>query len=126
MNVVKYSKSGIYIDSFRTTSGCDSIRFLSLEAKYGFCCAPYVPNAFSPNADNINDEYKVVGAFDDYEINIADRWGKIVFTGTNALIGWDGKYKSEELPVGTYFFFLKYKCAGSETILLKGDILLIR
>ena len=89
-------------------------------------CLHYVPNAFSPNSDNLNDEFKIIGAFKTFEIAIADRWGNIVFKSSNTEFGWDGKYKCDEMPIGTYYYFVKYSCNDSKIRTTKGDLLLIR
>lgn len=94
------------------------------------CCNNIiVPNAFSPNGDEINDVLTIVNPFQIKieKFVIANRWGNIVFSTTDPLIGWDGRLKGEELASDTYYYFLEYTClTTNKTTLIKGDIQLIR
>ncbi len=68
-----------------------------------------IPNAFSPNADGINDMFRIteenitVQRFDIY-----NRWGIKVFESTNAAIGWDGKINGHNAEMGVYLYILEY------------------
>ena len=121
-----YNHPGVYIDTFINTLGCDSIRILKIELDENLCCKIFIPNVFTPNGDNLNDEFKIRGNFEDYNMLIADRWGKIVFRSTSSFLGWDGKYKGIEMPIGTYYYLFKYKCTNTDMNMVKGDITLIR
>lgn len=87
----------------------------------------FMPNAFSPNGDGLNDCYNVVsqGNYDQYEFKIFNRWGQAIFETNNPNDCWDGNMGSQSAEVGTYFFYLK---ASGEcgAVNLKGDINLIR
>jgi gliding motility-associated-like protein len=120
------NQPGVYIDTFINSLGCDSIRILKFELDENLCCQLFTPNAFTPNGDNLNDEFIIKGIFFDYNIIIADRWGNVVYQSTNSLFGWDGKYKGMEMPIGTYYYLFKYKCNNSDMKMIKGDITLIR
>ena len=105
----------------------------TIEVKYydqPCTCVVNMPNAFSPNNDLLNDEFKWISNGGDISIKsfiIYSRWGDIVFNARNIFDGWDGKIKGSEASIGTYFYFLKYTCAytGKEVV-LKGDVTLIR
>lgn len=93
------------------------------------CGPPYVfvPNAFSPNKDGMNDILYVRGR----EITamyfaIFDRWGEKVFESTNKNNGWDGTYKGNNAAPKVYDYYLEYECAGTARKFLKGNITLIR
>lgn len=75
--------------------GCDSLRILFLETD-PLCCNIFVPNAFSPNGDDLNDEFIIRGIFQDYNLIIADRWGNMVFKSRDANVGWNGKFRGEK------------------------------
>ena len=69
-----------------------------------------VPNAFSPNGDGMNDEFKPVAVnVSDYELIIYNRWGSEVFKSTNHAFGWNGKGAlGYEAPQDLYVYKLRY------------------
>ncbi|MGB0166781.1 MAG: gliding motility-associated C-terminal domain-containing protein, partial [Luteibaculum sp.] len=65
----------------------------------------YVPNAFTPNGDGTNDQFKpeLLGAdYTDYEFSVFNRWGERIFTTKNIDTGWDGSYKGTAVQDGVY------------------------
>jgi len=71
-----------------------------------------VPNCFTPNNDSDNDFFKVYSLeeFIDYQIEIMDQWGNLVFTSNSVDIQWDGTdFGGKPLPVGTYVYKITYK-----------------
>jgi gliding motility-associated-like protein len=93
------------------------------------CCKMVVPNAFSPNNDNLNDLLKVMAVSDIefMQLSIFDRFGTKVFTSNAIADKWNGSYNNKPCDLGTYFYVLKYKCPfGKDTFFLKGDVTLIR
>ncbi|MCC7029349.1 MAG: gliding motility-associated C-terminal domain-containing protein [Chitinophagaceae bacterium] len=86
----------------------------------------YIPNAFSPNGDFVNNTLKVKGEnFDLLNFEIYDRWGELLFKTDEVTTGWDGNYKGKPMEVGTYFYMVEYSANGKFKM-LKGDIALIR
>ena len=56
--------------------------------------ALYSPNAFSPDGDGINDLFKISGqGIVDFQIEIYNRWGQMVYKSSNLSKGWDGTFK---------------------------------
>ena len=96
----------------------------------------FIPDAFSPNSDDINDKFEIKGltTYKTVEIEIFNRWGNIVYQSKNYGGGngkdgfWDGTSKSGlrigsgPVPSGTYFYVLKLD--GKENI--KGSIYIDR
>ena len=76
-------------------------------------CPPTVYNFISANNDSINDTFTFGGlrdVFVDFELEIYNRWGRLIWTGNNNTTDWDGYVKegvgSKTAPDGTYFFLL--------------------
>jgi gliding motility-associated-like protein len=72
----------------------------------------FIPNAFSPNNDLMNDSFSPVissDLFEDYEFTIFDRWGLIVFSSTTYPESWDGNYRGEYAPIDTYTYKIYFK-----------------
>jgi large repetitive protein len=93
------------------------------------CCTIFMPNAFSPNADNKNDVYFPIvgGSIENMYLQIFDRWGNMVFTTIDPATGWDGKYKNQPMDMDTYFYIIRYVCSVDKRNEVKsGDILLVR
>ena len=90
--------------------------------------ALYSPNAFSPDGDGINDFFKISGqGIIDYQIEIFNRWGQMVYKSLDLGKGWDGTFKGKNLPTGTYVYKIKSSKYGVEQKLVKnGSVALVR
>ena len=89
----------------------------------------YLPNAFSPNNDLINDVFMPAITFiskNDYEFKIYDRWGQIIFSTTDYNKGWNGKTGSKPVKGGIYIYYLQYKSVGNELFEKCGYFTVIR
>jgi len=96
----------------------------------------YVPNIFSPNGDNVNDEIGIYSARNDVQIDlfqIFDRWGNLVHSASNFLTGdpssaWDGNWNGSPLNPGvyTYLVILHNENPGQNPISKYGNITLVR
>ncbi len=88
----------------------------------------YMPNAFTPNEDNINETFKPRGlAYAiNYKFTIFNRWGEILFKTDNPQLGWDGKYEGEPVEQGLYFFRLEFVGADEIRHEEKGQVLILR
>lgn len=73
-------------------------------------CPLYVPNAFTPTGDGINDNFLIGYDCDlvSFEITIFDRWGKIQYHSFDSELKWDGKVDGKDLPIGTYNYLIDY------------------
>ena len=72
-----------------------------------------IPNIFSPNDDQINDEFKIKGINNRFGIEIYNRWGELVFEEKPYLNNWNGiSFKGTELNEGQYYYFLKNNIEG--------------
>lgn len=90
--------------------------------------APYVPNAFSPNGDGINDLYSIqFEAVEQISWQVFDRWGKKVFLSTHQNGNWDGRGPSgEAVPEGVYSLLIKGKYLNGDLLERQASITLIR
>ncbi len=86
-----------------------------------------IANAFSPNGDNINDVFRVLGnGIESLELMIYDRWGMLLYQTTAPGKGWDGSYKGEMQPVGVYVYMAWIKTVDGEDKFQQGNLTLIR
>jgi gliding motility-associated-like protein len=72
----------------------------------------YFPNAFTPDGDGVNETFGWAGHYiEQFEMQVFDRWGDLIFTSTDVFRPWDGKVNgSGDAQTGVYVF--KYKVAG--------------
>ncbi len=73
----------------------------------------YVPNTFTPDGDQYNNEFKPIlaGGYDpyNYELTIFNRWGEVLFVSQNASVGWSGTYGGHLVQQGTYIWQIEVK-----------------
>ena len=91
-------------------------------------CGLDFPNAFSPNEDGFNDEFRAY--FEclplDFDLQIFSRWGELVFETDDPSGFWNGRFKNEPLGVGVYVWVAEYSNSVGETVQIYGDVMLLR
>ncbi len=88
----------------------------------------YLPNAFSPNSDGLNDIFRPIpaGIVSTDWFRIYSRYGQLIFETTRWMHGWDGTFKGIKQPVGNYIWAIKGKGRNGKVIELKGNVVLVR
>jgi gliding motility-associated-like protein len=88
----------------------------------------FVPNAFSPNGDGMNDKLFLIvrGVFTLKSFSIFNRWGESVFATNDVDQGWNGLHRQEPAPVGVYVYQVIGSDINGRTILKSGNITLVR
>jgi len=93
-------------------------------------CRFFLPNAFSPNGDGINDRFKpVLYDVGEMKYQIFNRWGELLFEGNQSDDGWDGIYNGEYVQVDAYLVKAHYSYSSGVhfvKITESGTLLLIR
>jgi gliding motility-associated-like protein len=85
-------------------NGCRDTVLIPVIVKGGVI---YVPNAFTPDGDGVNDIFKIYGrGFKTFRLIIFDRWGEKIFETIDPNSGWDGTYKGKELTPGVYVYYV--------------------
>ncbi len=88
---------------------------------------PWIPSAFTPNGDEVNDIFKIYGiAIAEVEFRIFDRIGELVFETTDPTIGWDGNFLGKKASTDVYVYYAKIKMRSGDDYILQGDVTLIR
>lgn len=93
-----------------------------------FDCELFVPTAFTPNGDGLNDEFLVHAPMEisNFEMLIFDKMSRSLFQTKEINYGWDGTSQGKPLPPGTYFYVITYRDALNEKHVMKGQLVLIR
>ncbi|NNK12326.1 MAG: T9SS type B sorting domain-containing protein [Flavobacteriaceae bacterium] len=106
---------GVYTIAVRGDSSCSDVTrdFFHL----------VVPKFFTPNGDGINDIFEVegIGSLSNYEINLFDRYGKLIKNSSGEPLRWDGSYNAQLLPSGDYWYTVRI-----ENQIYQGHVALVR
>ena len=91
----------------------------------------FIPAAFSPNGDGKNDVFSIKGISIVKHLVIYSRWGTPVYERHNYIAsdrstGWDGTFKGDPLPAGTYAYFTEMECPSGGSFTRKGTVVLVR
>lgn len=91
-------------------------------------CIPevYVPEAFTPNNDQINDKLEVFGVFYNLELHIYNLNGELIHVMKNTNAPWDGTKNGQEMPNGTYIWKATFTDKFEENYSSEGHVILIR
>ena len=119
-NDVEYK---IDISDVHTCITTDTIQILILR-KPGY----YLPTAFTPNGDGLNDVVKpyLVSMKSLKSFSVYNRWGNLVFYSVKEGEGWDGKVKGVEQNAGVYIWILEFINSDDKKVMEKGHITIIR
>jgi len=74
-------------------------------------CRLYIPNSFTPNFDDKNDQFSPVFDCDitEYSFLIFNHWGELIFETNIQNNSWNGNFKREICPTGIYIYMIKYQ-----------------
>jgi gliding motility-associated-like protein len=87
----------------------------------------YIPNAFTPNADGINDVFKVnAKGVKEIYLNVFNRWGEKIFASEQLDNGWDGTYLGKEMSPQVYVYSVQLIFLDGYKMSKKGSVTLIR
>ncbi len=88
----------------------------------------YVPNAFSPNGDGLNDIFRPisVGIQRTEYFRVFNRFGELVYQTNQWLQGWDGTYKGKKAALGTYVWMIKGIDRNGKVVEKQGTVILVQ
>lgn len=118
-----------YLVHILDSCGCESWDTVRVVVEDYICADPfiYIPNAFSPNGDGINDILYVRSEVaDQLYLAIYDRWGQLVFVTEDFNTGWDGTFKGKPVDPAVFAYYLKARCLNMEIYEKKGNITVVR
>lgn len=87
-----------------------------------------IPNAFSPNGDGANDVWKlkfINMMYPKATVEVFNQWSQEIFSSVGYAIPWDGTYKGESVPDGTYYYVINLN-DGSKNSMFKGTVLVLK
>lgn len=87
----------------------------------------FVPNAFTPDGDGLNDSFTISANNIEYiRMQVYNRWGQLIFDGTNDKAVWDGNYQGIIAEEGVYIYHVKAIGLNKQTYEYNGTLTLIR
>jgi gliding motility-associated-like protein len=91
-------------------------------------CELFIPTAFTPNGDGLNDEWMVYAPANvtDFECMVYDKAGTLLFHTRNIHQGWNGMNNGKYLPAGGYFYSCRYRDELGNLHVQKGQVTLVR
>jgi gliding motility-associated-like protein len=98
-------RSTTYTVTVTDEKGCSTTDEVTITVLEGV----FVPNAFSPNNDGLNDDWEIINIadFPDCKVEVFDRWGSLIFSSSGYKIPWNGTFKGKKLPTGNYSYKIR-------------------
>jgi len=119
------SVAGTY--SVELTNRCGSVTDSVLVELEDCDVQMLIPNAFSPNADGINDFFKPKALnITNFSMNIYSRFGQQIFETHDLNRGWDGYINKTKAQADAYFYLIRYQGLSGQTYLRKGFVNVIQ
>ena len=115
-----------YVVQTSNSPYCKRTDFVTV--KVDFTCGDFfVPNAFSPNGDGLNDMINVHGfCIGTYNLQIFSRWGEKVFETSSLTESWDGTFRGKNMDTGVFVYRADGITIDGRPFNIKGNITLIR
>ncbi len=104
-------------DQVSTCVATDSVKVRIIDPNDLDCSQVFLPKAFTPNDDGLNDTYGISNPFAVPELlsfEIFDRWGGLVFLTNDPFAHWDGTFRGERVNPGVLLWRVRYLCDGTE------------
>lgn len=87
----------------------------------------YMPTAFTPNGDGLNDEFRPYGTgLKSWRLDVYNRWGQLLFSGDEHSNGWNGNYKDLPVPEEAYLYLCEGFGVSGKRFALKGTVTVLR
>lgn len=125
--VVTARISGVVTISYSISSPCGTV-----SVSHALTIKPqindiFIPNVFSPNGDNRNDFFYVLGSvIESVDLSVFNQWGELVFESHSPAEKWNGMFKGKPAAVGVYVYVAKIKTTNGLLLDRKGSVNLVR
>jgi gliding motility-associated-like protein len=108
--------------------GCSDTASINVAVVVGNKGGYFMPSAFTPNNDGLNDCYRVShwGIIQSLEFSIYNRWGQLVFFSRDPSKCWDGTFKGKPQNPGVFVYMVKANTSCESNVFRKGTFVLIR
>lgn len=118
-------QGAVQVVSLETIYPSDTLQSNPITLDYEF--RAYIPDAFTPNEDFLNDDLRILGiSATEVDFKVFNRWGELIHVSTTPLFAWDGKVRGEPAPAGRYFYRLSFLSIENKRIQQRGSFVLLR
>ena len=119
----------ITLSAYNEITSCSHDTIMQIEVFDEVYC--FIPNTFTPNGDEINNEFKPVlsgsVAEDHYSLYIYNRWGQLLFESHNKNVGWSGAFGNTICQPDTYIWKLEFRdTINKEKHMKSGHVNLVK
>ncbi len=126
---IQIDSMGHYMVEVISYEGCKSTD--AVQVLWGGVTPFYLPNAFTPNGDGLNDIFGAIPKYDyvsKYHLSIYNRWGQKMFECNDIDCGWDGTYQGNPATKGIYIYHIVYEeiSQPGQSKTLEGTVMLVR
>jgi gliding motility-associated-like protein len=123
--VMSLSSDQVYHVTVTDSNGCSQSDSILIQVED--VCTAYIPNSFTPNGDGTNDQFSVQGRnIIAVDMEIYNRWGKLVYKNTNMNEGWDGKNPQQNDNSAAFVYLINVKWSNGESKDFKGTVSVIK
>lgn len=124
------SQSATVWVQLKDDKGCTKRDSVSIVVQGCEECKLFIPAAFTPNNDGLNDLFRVRAqctniGLSAFVLRIFNRWGQLVFSSKDISKGWDGRYKGKVMQ-GSYVYMVEYRLKSDQPMRQKGTVVLIQ
>jgi gliding motility-associated-like protein len=123
------AQTTVYTVTVTDMNGCSKSDTVLIRVSHLDCDEPfvYIPNAFTPNSDGINDQFRLRSKIlESMLLRVYDRWGELLFETTKLDEGWDGTFRGKPCDPGVYVFYVEAVCFNKQPFTRKGNVTLMR
>lgn len=116
--------AGVYYVMVQDANGCILTDSVVIEESPDLLA---IPNVFTPNGDGLNDYFLPhLLNVRSFEMQLFNRWGKLVYTATDQQPGWNGTNKGAESETGIYMYHITATFLDGTTVNRSGSVILLR
>ncbi len=128
--IIRVSSAGLYKVTISDIHGCVNADSVTIkEQADALPVDMFMPNAFSPNDDNLNETYPGNNYSDPgsaYILRLYNRWGEKIFESESPSLQWDGKIKGDYAPQDVYVYYVRYVGCDNIERWFRGTFTLLR
>lgn len=126
-SIIKHLQADKYRCQVTDSEGQTVEGIITVKKEWRYCSI-FVPSAFSPNGDGVNDIFrvKIQDDISEFHMMVYDRWGHLVFESNDPTKGWDGSVGSTKSLAATYLWAVTYLDNKKQATKQQGTVVLVR